>query len=137
MSKQFYFKQLSSAEEHIFLFIHNVTRKYDTLIHSPGWGKGAVTIVVSRIMEREAVSLFTLSIITRWHRQSRTSLSIGHVWVGGEANRRPWLVLRKKQPKSQHVGNFQTTETSYLPFIHQRGKPHNELPFIRRRTQTH
>ena len=40
-----------------------VTRKYNTLVHSPGYGgrwcdsPAQSTIVVSRIMEREAVSL--------------------------------------------------------------------------------
>ena len=32
-------------------------------------------------------------------------------------------------PKNQHVVNFQTTETSLLPFIHQMVKTHNEWPF--------
>ena len=30
---------------------------------------------------------------------------------------RPWLVQRNKQPKSQHVVIFQTTETNQLPFV--------------------
>ena len=32
--------------------------------------------------------------------------------------------------KSQHAVNFQTMETSELPFIHHRVKTHNELPFF-------
>ena len=85
-------------------------------------GKGAATLWLSADYsskqelqssgsERGRLSS-TLSIITRWYGQGRTSLSISHVCISGEANLRPWLVLRKKPPKSQHVMNFRTMETS-------------------------
>ena len=43
----------------------------------------------------------------------------------------------EETPKSQHLVNFQTTETKQLPFIRRRVKTHNELPFIRRKMDTH
>ena len=61
-----------------------------------------------------------LSISTGRHEYGRTPLPISHVCVSGEADLRPWLVLRKKRPKSQHVVNCQTTETRQLLFIRRR-----------------
>ena len=80
--------------------------------------KNQQTIVVSRIVEVGGSFLFnSLSLSTSWHGHKRTSLSISHVCASGEVDLRPWLVLRKKRPKSQHVVNFRTTETKQLPFI--------------------
>ena len=62
-------------------------------------------IVVSRIMEREAVSL-SHPLISGWYGRGRASLSISHVFVGGEAGLRPWLVPRKSPPKKLTHGEF-------------------------------
>ena len=70
----------------------------------------------SKIMEGEA-SLFNPLFSISWYEHGRTSLPISHVCVNGEVNLWSWLVLRKKRPKRQHVLNFQTTETSQLPFL--------------------
>ena len=45
----------------------------------------------------------TLSISTSWYEHGRASLSISHVCFSGEANLRPWLVLRKKQPRKANT----------------------------------
>ena len=105
-----------------------MTEKYGTLDSLAGlWGmqvwhaSNQTTIVVSRISsgKRDRLSS-TLSISTSYHGHGRTQLLISHVCVSGEADLRPWLVLMNKEPKSQHVVDFQTLETRQLPFIRRR-----------------
>ena len=43
---------------------------------------------------------------------------------------------RGKQPKRQHVVNFQTTETRQLPLIRPRVKIHKELPLVVEKLRT-
>ena len=102
-------------------FIAFVTRKYDTLIHllSYGWGGATLgpsaTVVVSRLMEREAVSLpppflwlqgdigvgephYLLAMYVSAEKQT-----FDHDWYRGRAHQ-----------KNQYVVNFQTTENKLV-----------------------
>ena len=107
------------------------------------WGKEVwhasyqTMIIVSRISSGKRGCLSsTLCISTSWHGHGRTLLPISHVCINGEADLRPWLVLRKKLPKSQQVVNFQTMETRQLPFIRPRVKTHKELPLFIEKLRT-
>ena len=101
--------------------------------------KNQRTIAVSGIMESETVSPSPLSIITRWDRHGRTSLSTSHVCVSGEADPIPTRFGTEEETakKNQHVVIFQTMEISLLPFIHHRVRTHNVFPFIPQRMKRH
>ena len=107
----------------MFEFPSNYTIYCDEEIWHPHtvaglWGKEVwhasyqTTIVISRISSGKRGRLSsTLSISTSRHGHGKAPLPISHVFISGEADRRPWLVLMNKPPKSQHVIIFQTTET--------------------------
>ena len=85
----------------------SVRRKYDTLIHSLGYGRrrhnslSQPTIVVSRIMEREAVSLFTplyhYKVIWAWEKPH--SLLAMHASAEKQICDHDWYWGRNQQKK--------------------------------------
>ena len=120
-----------------------VTRKYDTLIHSVGYGRkrwdtlAQPTIVVSRIMERGRLSLFTplyhYKVIWAWEnltlyhpctrrRRSKSATMIGTEEETAKKKAHTWWIFKLRRLVSCHL----VVEGWRL----------NELPFLRRREKT-
>ena len=100
----------------VCMFVCAVTRKYEILMHSLGYGRRQLrhsghqrTRVVSkyyRIVEVGEAVFLSLTFLKRWYGHGRTSLSISHLCVSGGANLRLWLVPRKEPPRNANTWKF-------------------------------